>query len=159
MQKRSYHFSTPTPALPGITVWEDVKSLWPWEEHSRQRNFLLFEHLPFGRSGSPLDARTPLPRALWNAEMVLCKEATGHIWCRKTNGGCGGGGNHKRRKKEGQRRWKTEGRRYQGFGTWSLVPELISTSLREVKLPSVSPVLSIPILETARTHARISSPF
>lgn len=59
---------------------------------------------------------------------MLGKEATGHIWCRKTSAGCGGGGgNNKRRKKEGQRRWKTKGRHYQGLGTWSLVPELLST--------------------------------
>lgn len=92
------------------------------------KKLFLFEHVSFGLFGSSLGARTPLPRALWKAETVLGKEATGHIWCRKTSAGCGGGGgNNKRRKKEGQRRWKTKGRHYQGLGTWSLVSELLST--------------------------------
>lgn len=62
-----------------------------------------------------------------------------------------------RKKAKEDGRQKADVTRDLGHGLWFL--SFYQLTLREVKLPSVSPVLSIPILETARTHARISSPF
>lgn len=73
-----------------------------------------------------------LPRALWNAEMALCKEAAGHIcWPKPRWWLCGGDLKRRKQVRKKGHRWKRESRHYQRLGTWSLVPKFLSTEPRE----------------------------
>lgn len=117
------------------TFWHHMcKRLWSHSDLGR------IEHHSFGAIWLVFRCWGTLAKGRWNAELVLCKESTGHhlllerqvavlvvvvVGIIKRDAWTG------KRREKSKKMEEPEGGCYQGFGTWSLVPGFLSAQPRE----------------------------